>query len=191
VKRQYDIAISHAFLLHMTEPITVLQKMIDSLVHEGRIICFESHWIDNMSNYQLHGLEQSKIIQLGVLQKLFEEDAKRSGRDGNIGMKIPILLSQLGVKNIECRVSDKVNFLDQHMVDSDKEKLFHALKEEGLGQELNARYELVARLIERGLNPEEANRQYEAESVFTMNFSENSWLTYAPNMKITSGIVTK
>lgn len=191
VKRQYDIAISHAFLLHMTEPITVLQKMIDSVVHEGRIICFEPHWIANMSNYELHGLEQSKIIQLGILQKLFEEDAKRSGKDGNIGMKIPILLSQLGLRNVECRVSDKVNFLDQHMADSDKEKLFLALKEEGLGQEPNARHEVVTHLMERGLNSEEANRQYEAESEFAREFNEISWLTYAPNMKITSGIVTR
>ncbi|MDQ0656953.1 methyltransferase domain-containing protein [Paenibacillus sp. W2I17] len=191
VKRQYDIAISHAFLLHMTEPITILQKMIDSVVHEGRMICFEPHWIANMSNYELHGLEQSKIIQLGILQKLFEEDAEQSGKDGNIGMKIPILLSQLGLRNVECRVSDKVNFLDQHMADSDKEKLFHALKEEGLGQESNAKHEVVTQLMERGLNSEEANREYEAESLFAKEFNENSWLTYAPNMKITSGIVTR
>ncbi|MCP1183755.1 class I SAM-dependent methyltransferase [Paenibacillus sp. 1781tsa1] len=191
VKRQYDVAISHAFLLHMKEPITVLQKMIESIVDEGRVICFEPHWIANMSNYELHGLEQSKIIQLGILQKLFEEDSKRSGKDGNIGMKIPILLSQLGLRNVECRVSDKVNFLDQHMADSDKKMLFHALKEEGLGQEPNARHEIVNQLVERGLNSEEANRQYEAESVFAKQFNENSWLTYAPNMKITSGIVTR
>lgn len=134
VKRQYDVAISHAFLLHMTEPITVLQKMIESLVDEGRMICFEPHWIANMSNYELHGLKQSNIIQLGILQKLFEEDSKRNGKDGNIGMKLPILLSQLGLRNVECRVSDKVNFLDQNMPGSDKQKLFQALKEEGLGQ---------------------------------------------------------
>ncbi|WP_017689000.1 methyltransferase domain-containing protein [Paenibacillus sp. PAMC 26794] len=191
VKRQYDIAISHAFLLHITEPINILQNMIDSVVDEGRIICFEPHWIANMSNYELHGLKQSKIIQLGILQKLFEEDAKRSGKDGNIGMKIPILLSQLGLRNVECRVSDKVNFLDQHMADSDKEKLFHALKEEGLGQEPNDRHEVVTHLMERGLNSEAANREHEAESVFAKEFNENSWLTYAPNMKITSGIVTR
>lgn len=144
-----------------------------------------------MSNYELHGLEQSKIIQLGILQKLFEEDNKRNGKDGNIGRKIPILLSQLGLRNVECRVSDKVNLLDQHMADSDKEKLFHALKEEGLGKEPNDRHEVVTHLMERGLNSEAANREYEAESVFAREFNENSWLTYAPNMKITSGIVTR
>ncbi|WP_339302871.1 class I SAM-dependent methyltransferase [Paenibacillus sp. FSL R5-0519] len=191
VKRQYDIAISHAFLLHMTEPITVLQKMIDSIVHEGRMICFEPHWMANMSNYELHGLDQSNIIQLGILQKLFEEDIKRNGKDGNIGMKLPILLSQLGLRNVECRVSDKVNFLDQNMPGSDKQKLFHALKEEGLGQKNNARHEVVTQLVERGLHSDEANRQYEAEDVFAREFNESSWLTYAPNMKITSGIVTR
>ncbi|MDQ0721034.1 hypothetical protein QF049_002295 [Paenibacillus sp. W4I10] len=155
------------------------------------MICFEPHWIANMSNYELHGLEQSKIIQLGILQTLFEEDSKRNSQDGNIGMKIPILLSQLGLINVECRVSDKVNFLDQHMADSDKQKLFHALKEEGLGQKPNARHEVVTQLVERGLNSEEANRQYEAESVFAREFNENSWLTYAPNIKITSGIMMR
>ena len=35
-------------------------------------------------------------------------------------MKIPIYLSELGVKNIECRVSDKVNFLDSNMHHNDK-----------------------------------------------------------------------
>lgn len=45
--------------------------------------------------------------------------------------------------------------------------------------------------MERGLNSEAANREYEAESVFAREFNENSWLTYSPNMKITSGIVTR
>ena len=68
-----------------------------------------------MANYCLDGIEQSKVIRLGILQRLFEEDYKRTGKDGNIGMLLPILLSQLGLKNVGCRVSDKVNFLDQNM----------------------------------------------------------------------------
>lgn len=51
-----------------------------------------------MSSYVLDGEEQSEIIQLGILQRLFESDTKRNGKDGNIGMKIPMYLSELGVK---------------------------------------------------------------------------------------------
>lgn len=38
-------------------------------------------------------------------------DSRQSGKDGNIGIRIPSYLSQLGVNDIECRVSDKVNFI--------------------------------------------------------------------------------
>ena len=93
----------------------ILIKMMDCVVDTGKIITFEPHWISSSSNFHLHGHDQSRFIQLGLLQKLYEQDAARSGKDGNIGMKIPIYLSQLGLKDIECRVSDKVNFLHPHM----------------------------------------------------------------------------
>ena len=79
------------------------RKMIHSIKKGGKIICFEPHWISNMASYLLDGEKQSEFIQLGVLQKLFESDTQRNGKDGNIGMKIPMFLSELGVKifNVE------------------------------------------------------------------------------------------
>lgn len=110
VHRQYDVAICHAFLLHMANPRMILQKMIDSVLDGGRVICFEPHWIANTANYGFDEIQHSEVVPLGILQKLYEESAKDSGKDGNIGMKLPIFLSQLGLRNVECRVSDKVNF---------------------------------------------------------------------------------
>lgn len=134
IERKYDMAVCHAFLLHMTDSKKVVQKMIDSVVNDGRVICFEPHWIANMSNYNLDDLEQSKLIQLGILQRLYEKDFGRTGKDGNIGMKLPLYLSELGLSNVECRVSDKVNFLDPNMDMPSKEKLYSSLIEEGLGE---------------------------------------------------------
>lgn len=188
---QYDIAICHAFLLHMTKPVEILQKMINSVVDNGRIICFETHWIANMSNYSIDGVDQSKVIQLGILQKLFEEDSRQNGKDGNIGMRVPIILSQLGVKNVECRVSDRVNFLDQNIEETKRVRLFQSLREEGLGQIPGEINEVINSLMQRGLTQEEAYRQYKAEKMFSEEFEEKSWLTYAPNMKITFGVVKR
>lgn len=117
LERRFDIAMCHAFLLHMPDSRKIVHKMIDSVVDGGKIICFEPHWIANTSNYYLDGIEQSKGVRLGILQKLYEKQHNQSGKDGNIGLKLPIILSQLGVRNVECRVSDKVNFLDQQMED--------------------------------------------------------------------------
>ncbi|WP_152392401.1 class I SAM-dependent methyltransferase [Paenibacillus guangzhouensis] len=187
IESQYDIALSHAFLLHMTDPQLILQKMIDSVCDKGRIICFEPHWIGNASNFAMHGVDQSSVLRLGVLQKLYEQDAGRSGKNGNIGMLLPILFSQLGLKNVECRVSDRVNFLDQNMDEGKKDVLFRSLREEGFGYSPEDSDESILRLVGRGLSVEEAREQIAAERRFAAEFTEQTWLTYAPNMKITSG----
>lgn len=191
LENKYDIAVSHAFLLHMNSPKTMLQKMINSIKEGGKIICFEPNWISNMSSYTLDGLIQSEIIQLGVLQKLFEEDAHRSGKDGNIGMKIPMYLSELGVKNIECRVSDKVNFLDPNLNQNDKQGLYNFLKEEGIASNPGEKQQFIDRLMSRGLTFAEALAQYEAELRFFEVFHIHSALVYAPNMKITYGEIRR
>ncbi|PGU34634.1 class I SAM-dependent methyltransferase [Bacillus cereus] len=183
----YDIAICHAFLLHMSSPKTMLQKMMHSVKWGGKIICFEPHWISNMSSYYLNGENQSEIIRLGALQQLFENDIQRSGKDGNIGMKIPTFLSELGVKNIECRVSDKVNFLDSNMQHNDKQSLYHSLKEEGIAGNPGDKQQFIDRLMTRGLTYDDALAQYEAELRFFKAFQMHSSLVYAPNMKITFG----
>ncbi len=191
IDRKFDIAMCHAFLLHMSNSKKVLQKMIDSVLDDGRVICFEPHWIANMSNYSFDGLEQSKVIRLGILQRLYENDISRTSKDGNIGLKLPIVLSQLGLKNVECRVSDKVNFLDQNMDLHSKKRLYNSLREEGLGNEPEDFEESVNNLMNRGLTLEEAQDQYEAELLFSKEFVIESYLTYAPNMKITFGIVKR
>ncbi|MBT2760494.1 class I SAM-dependent methyltransferase [Paenibacillus sp. ISL-20] len=191
VHRQYDVAICHAFLLHMANPRMILQKMIDSVLDGGRVICFEPHWIANTANYGFDEIQHSEVVPLGILQKLYEESAKDSGKDGNIGMKLPIFLSQLGLRNVECRVSDKVNFLDQNMEAAEKDRLFQSLKEEGIGQELEDSVKVVEQLVQRGLSVEEAQAQYAAELKLFQVFDSDSWLAYAPNMKISFGTVSR
>ncbi|MFD2328179.1 class I SAM-dependent methyltransferase [Cohnella sp. GCM10020058] len=191
LQEAYDIAICHAFLLHMKNPENTLRKMVQSVVHHGKVICFEPHWIANMSNYRYEGLEQSKVIPLGILQKLFEKDGERHGKDGNIGIRVPALLSQLGLKNIECRVSDKVNFLDPTADLASNEELFNSLAAEGIGHPPGDRKETLDRLVQRGLTADEAKSQYEAELLLSKEFNIRSWLIYAPNMKISFGTVVK
>lgn len=187
LERKYDIAVSHAFLLHMSDPKKILRKMVNSVVDGGKIICLEPNWIASMSSYYIEGHEQSQIVQLGILQKLFEEGTKQTGKDGNIGLKLPQYFSELGVKNIECRVSDKVNFLDPNVNRKEKEKLYGSLKEDGIGEKPVSRESFIEGLISRGLILKEAEKQYESELLFSQIFNTNSSLVWSPCMKITFG----
>jgi SAM-dependent methyltransferase len=190
-KDTYDIAICHALLLHMSDPMKTLTNMINCLSDQGRIICFEPHWISGMSNLYLSEVDQSSIVQLGILQHLFEKDAKRNGKDGNIGIKIPTYLSQLGLHNIECRVSDKVVFLDPNKEVDEREKLYNSLNEDGIGCDPGDRRAFTNGLVSRGVGLDEAEKQYDAERKLSGIFSMNSAFTGSTGMKITSGIIKK
>ena len=143
--------------------------MIHSVKKGGKIICFEPHWISNMSSYFLDGENQSEFIRLGTLQKLFENDTQKR-KDGNIGMKIPIYLSELGVENIECRVSDKVNFLDSNMHHHGKSEVVSFIKGRGIAGNPGDKQQFIGRLIDRGLTYDDALAQYEAELRFLKHF---------------------
>jgi hypothetical protein len=72
-----------------------------------------------------------------------------------------------------------------------KERLYHSLMEEGIGQAPGDYNETVDNLKKRGLAGEEAEKQYEAELLLSQQFGESSWFTYAPNMKISFGTVMR
>lgn len=104
---------------------------------------------------------------------------------------MPQYLSELGVKNIECRVSDKVNFLHPDMDQQEKQKLFNSLKEDGVGGEPVNKAQFIESLMKRGIPQEEALEQFEAELLFSQAFNTDSSLLYAPSMKITFGEINR
>lgn len=192
LERKYDLALCHAFLLHVPNPMDILKKMADCVVDGGQVIAFEPHWISNAANSYLHGYGQSELFQLGLLQKLYEQDAEKSGKDGNVGMKIPVYMSLLGLKAIECRVSDKVNFLHPAMEADRKQELFTRLAESGYADAPGEEREVfTSNLVKRGATPEEAAIQYENERLLSEVFDRESYFTYAATMKITFGRVDR
>jgi len=184
-ERKYDLVLCHAVLLHMTDPMPLLRKMRDSVKPGGKIIAFEPHWNGNHAGYYFEGMELSEVMPLGLLQELFERDLKRTGKDGNIGIRLPVYFNALGLRDVQCRVSDKVNVYDPSVPGEGASKLYDAMRFADPGE-----YEPYVRgLIDRGMSPEEARRQYEAEKRLAQAFTPSTAAVYSPGMKITFGTV--
>jgi len=183
---KYDLAICHAVLLHMADPMELLQRMEDSVIDGGMIACFEPHWNANAASYHFEGVALSSVIKLGILQKLYEKGAIQTGKDGNIGLMLPVYLSQLGLQNIQCRVSDKVNI---HIPGTDPElaDALFSVQFDSPGD----REPYMRQLIERGLTVEEAETLYEAELYLHQHVNESIPVVYAPSMKISFGTVVR
>ncbi|WP_141136788.1 hypothetical protein [Paenibacillus herberti] len=110
------------------------------------LVAFETHWISNNASFYFEGIEQSRAIPLGLLQELFERDVRRTGKDGNIGLKLPLYFHRLGLKDVQCRASDKVNIYDPTVDQEKTSELYEAIKFHHPGE----REPFVQQLVERG-----------------------------------------
>lgn len=185
---QYDIALSHAFLMHMQDPQAALQRMIDSVVDGGRVICIEANWVACMAGYYFDGMDQSHIVDVGLLQRLFERDTKLTGKDGNVGAKLPVYMSKLGLTQIESRVSDKVLFLNPNGSEHEHAQLLASMRKDSFAPP-GERELVIQGLISRGCTIEEAIRQYEHELRASQALDSSSFVTHAPGMRFTFGTV--
>ncbi|WP_219835575.1 methyltransferase domain-containing protein [Paenibacillus sp. R14(2021)] len=183
MEAKYDLAVCHGVLLHMEDPTSVLKKMIDCVKKDGKVIAFEPHWISNNASFHFEGMDQSAVLPLGQLQELFERDVRRTGKDGNIGLKLPLYFNRLGLSNVQCRMSDRVNIYDPAA--AGEASIYEAMKFSSPGD----RTAFIRSLLERGMSEEEAARQYDCEQSLAERFTPSTAAVYAAGMKITYGTV--
>jgi len=121
---KYDLAICQCVLVHIPSPKSVLEKMVQSVVPGGRVICIEPNWaFTNMGVYR-HGMEVYSYEDAGTHQKLYDYGVQKGEADRYIGIKIPAMMHDFGLKNIDMRINDKANFYfsspDNSKLDKDR-----------------------------------------------------------------------
>lgn len=186
----YDLAVCHALLLHVTDPVGVLKQMRRCVRPGGLVVCIEPHHVGAMANYY-HGGRQSDYVNLGALQQLYEESAGRTGKDGNIGVRLPEYMERAGLARIDCRISDKVNVLLPSQDETGKNRLLQSLRADGCGiAPRDDRETFMQRLISRGLSADQAGAQYVAECACAARYAEADLrVVWACNMMIAYGRV--
>jgi len=107
-KRVYDVAICQAIIRHLNHPEIVLEQMVKSAKVGGKVICIEIDRLTEEIGYFNSNINYDPFIQLNIFEKLWKNELKRGGRDYSIGIKLPSMLNELGLANIEARVNDKV-----------------------------------------------------------------------------------
>ena len=187
-----DLAICQALLMHCADPKAVLLNMKDNVRDGGYVVCIEPDWNASMAATHLSGLKSTDFTDLGILQKLFENDHGRSGKDGNIGIKVPLYMEEIGLKEIECRKNDKVTFVSPKMTSGTKSSVLKAFRENGFGRTIADEQSFMDDLQQRGLSRQEAARELVVEKTLNSYFNEREndlYFFFSPNMFISSGRV--
>jgi 2-polyprenyl-3-methyl-5-hydroxy-6-metoxy-1,4-benzoquinol methylase/DNA-binding XRE family transcriptional regulator len=104
----YDVAICQAVLRHANCPTKILNKMVNSTKVGGKVICIEIDRLTEEIGYFNSMIDYDPFVQFKIFEKFWKNETKRGGRDYSMGIKIPSLLNELGLKNIEARINDKI-----------------------------------------------------------------------------------
>ncbi|OAA86424.1 methyltransferase [Clostridium ljungdahlii] len=161
-KERYDIAICQTVLQHIPDPIKILEKMKDSVKPDGMVICMElSRDVSGASLY-IDGLDYSKMNLLGIEQKLRRNDLDRIGKDFEVGLKLPVYMEKVGLKNINTRVNDFIQYITP--LNSDYREQLEAFMSGSYSKRMSTeeRKKFVSNLINRGLTQQEAEHEFES-----------------------------
>jgi SAM-dependent methyltransferase len=129
----FDLTISHLVLMHVPHPEQVLREMIRVTRPGGLVITCDAN--RNAHNALLHIEEtnEQENLPLELFQTINRNIRQQSGIDYNLGMKTPVMMHRLGLKDVQARVSDAVALLFPPVDTREKEQLFQAMCSEGLG----------------------------------------------------------
>ena len=191
----FDIAICNSVLMHIPEPDAVLTEMKRITKNDGMIITCESNWNAVNALLYIDGIKKSKITDLGFLQTLFERVHEKTKTDGNIGMKMPVIMARNNIKNIQARISDSVRIILAGEKSEEQDSIYTSLKSDGFGVELNDEQKSgkINWFIEQGFSKEEATEYLEKEIKLNEIFRNRSELNmvYAAAMTFCFGYVKK
>ena len=161
----FDIAICNSVLMHIPEPDAVLAEMKRITKNNGMIITCESNWNAVNALLYIDGIKKSKITDLGFLQILFERIHEKTKTDGNIGMKMPVIMARNNIKNIQARISDSVRIILADEKNEDQDSIYTSLQSDGFGEELSdeQKSKKINWFMELGFSEEEATKYLEKE----------------------------
>jgi len=190
ITKKYDLVICQAFLMHIPEPEHMLRKMIDAVKSNGLVICIETNW--NVANAAMYidGLDVDGQCNLGILQKLWMNEKEELKTDKCIGMKIPCIMQEQGLKDISIRMNDCVRFANPYGDSDDYIEVRNTLLADGWGHDMDDRGNYIKNLCSRGVTLKEAELQYNCEkeiNEFVKTNKDNIMMLTIPPMFISYG----
>ncbi|MFL0269382.1 class I SAM-dependent methyltransferase [Candidatus Clostridium radicumherbarum] len=190
----YDIAISQAVLRHIPNGKNILEKMIQSVVRNGLVVCMEGDLEIEKTGQYFSGLDYIELGMIPLHRKMYKKELEDGGRDYRLAIKIPIYMQELGLHDIGVRMNDRVKFINPHGNEQEHAKHFDAMATAwGWNKQLseNKRIDYINSLINRGLSKQEAMKYVDGESKigeYVMSNKDSAYIIQAPCTLISYGI---
>lgn len=110
--KQYDMVISQKVLRHVDNAEEFLGKMISLTKQGGMVVSMECNRELETDGLYIKGIDYGYLCEKKGLKKLWLKELEMQGRDYSVAMKVPHYMKSLGLREVDCRMNDRVTFLE-------------------------------------------------------------------------------
>lgn len=175
--KQYDFVFCQAILRHVPNPKAILRKMHELTKDDGLLVCVEVNRVLENGGLYIHGLEYEPLKVNNILDPLWQKELEEEGRDYSIGMKIPFYMDELGLRDIQARVNDKVSFYSPNQLEGEhyKESVNSFIRSNGWNNasSIESQEKVSKALRNKGISNKNANKYIEHEEAITHHMALN------------------
>ncbi len=174
----FDLATTHAVLMHIPDPDIVVDEMIRVTRSGGMLLSCEANRNLHTAGFHIHETNEQESTPLDFFQRMNTGIREKLGIDYNIGLKLPVTLHQKGLTDIQARFSDKINLHFPPMDNPEKERLIEGICTEGYGYGRLPEEEIKRRtdkLLSLGLDKEEIAIELEREMTRDIPSNGKNW----------------
>ncbi len=156
IQDAYDLVICQAVLRHIGQPMEFLKNMYRACRPGGLVVCIDVNRELESDGLYIEGLDYARLCEREGFPAMWKTELEKQDRDYAIGIRLPLLMEQAGLKRVECRMNDRVNIISPSQ-EGYEEKLNDLILTRGWTQEMEAgEKDAVSRFMNHGMTRAEA-----------------------------------
>ncbi|MBQ8612113.1 MAG: methyltransferase domain-containing protein [Oscillospiraceae bacterium] len=109
--QQYDVVLCQSVLRHVGDAPALVRRMADFARTGGLVVCIEVDRTIEAAGLYIHGLDRAEVHAACDLTPLWCTEYRNKNRDWAMGVRLPHLLHEAGLRDIDARMNDRVTCL--------------------------------------------------------------------------------
>lgn len=156
-KEKYDLVISQAAMRHAGNAQAFLQKMIAQTKSGGLVVAVDVNREFEYDGFYIDGMDYQELCSRGGFRKMWGKELACQDRDYAIGIRLPVMMRQEGLVDVDVRMNDRVSFVTPDKIDY-TESVGNLLAEKQWEKACSAEEEeqIIQRFINHGMDRKEA-----------------------------------
>ena len=174
VKDSFDIVICQAVLRHLDSPESFLRKMIEFAKPGAYIICIDSNREFECDGLYIDGMDYFRLCEHAGMEKHWRAELEQQGRDYAAAIRNAHLMRKLGLREVDVRMNDRVDFVTPQSEDYEQRKYdFIEYNDWNRGLTNEQKEKTIQHLLTHGMTRKEATDFCERNVEIATYFQEN------------------